>query len=59
MLEVAQCFRCRHKHRPTMGDIRPRCEAFLDGIPTPIWDNAVRHTAPYPGDNGIMFEPKR
>lgn len=34
-----------------------QCAAFPDGIPLPIWKAENRHTEPYPGDNGIRFEP--
>ena len=34
------------------------CPAFPHGIPDEIFEGLVRHTKPYPGDHGIMFEPK-
>lgn len=33
----------------------PRCAAFPDGIPAEIWAGGD-HTAPWPGDHGILFE---
>jgi len=33
------------------------CRAFPDSIPDEIWTGEVDHTKPYPGDNGIQFEP--
>ena len=36
----------------------PPCEAFPQGIPEEIWVGEFDHTKPYPGDNGIRFEPK-
>jgi hypothetical protein len=33
------------------------CSAFPDGIPEEIATGGDKHTTPYPGDNGIQFEP--
>jgi hypothetical protein len=49
-----QCNKCKNKlnipHKSS-------CNAFLDGIPDDIYYNKHDHTKPYPGDNGIRFEP--
>ena len=49
--EWEQCSRCRHERR--FG-----CDAFPDGIPRDIAADIHDHRQPYPGDNGIRFEPK-
>ena len=46
-----QCFRCVH-YRGEM-----RCAAFPEGIPAEIVQGKHNHREPYPGDNGIRYEP--
>ena len=44
------CFYCRH-----LSETKPlTCAAFPDGIPSSVWHGV--HTAPFPGDNGIVFD---
>lgn len=52
---VPQCLSCNHWHGPA--DART-CDAFLNGIPVPITMNEVIHDREYPGDRGILYEPK-
>lgn len=49
---LSSCGWCKHK---TLG--KGTCTAFPNGIPEPILRGDVPHTEPYPGDNGIQFEP--
>jgi hypothetical protein len=49
------CFDCKHFRGPTEDGYN--CEAFPDGIPTPILLIERSHHEPYPGDHGIRFEP--
>lgn len=46
------CLGCAHLREGT-----ETCEAFPNGIPTPIWNGQNRHRRPYPGDRGIVYEP--
>ena len=34
------------------------CKAFVNGVPQDIIFDRVKHTSPYPGDNGIMFQKR-
>ena len=55
-----QCIECKHapgnQGRPVT---KPGawCDAFPDGIPEDIFWGDHNHKKPYPGDNGIRFEP--
>lgn len=51
---VPICLRCKHFIEDE--DLF-RCAAFEDGIPFAISSSEHDHTEPYPGDNGIQFEP--
>lgn len=31
------------------------CDAFPDGIPAAIWEDAGDHRKPFPGDHGIQY----
>jgi hypothetical protein len=47
------CLGCKHFDRQTGWT----CAAFPDGIPEAVLQFRNDHTAPFPGDNGIRFEP--
>jgi hypothetical protein len=49
---LPQCHDCAHYYTGGM-----TCDAFIDGIPVEIFTNEHDHRKPYPGDNGIRFEP--
>lgn len=53
---LPQCAACRH--RLPIVPSGPRCKAFPDGIPEIMLRGDFDHRKPYPGDNGITFEPK-
>ncbi|HRP70302.1 MAG TPA: hypothetical protein PLY93_12270 [Turneriella sp.] len=54
---VSQCLYCTHYQSIRHGEKIPRCKAFPDGIPMPLFFTEVSHRKPYPLDNGIQFEP--
>lgn len=45
------CYNCKHYL------VLLQCDAFPEGIPEPIVMGEHDHRTPYPGDNGIQFEP--
>lgn len=49
------CYKCKHFDIASVEVIR--CAAFSDGIPFAIISSEHDHHSPYPGDNGIRFEP--
>ena len=55
MINVIDCVACRY-FDTTVRD-KNVCKAFPDGIPEKIASGEVGHTEPYPGDNGIQYEP--
>lgn len=55
MFKGLRCLHCKHYHWTEKKNIQS-CEAFPDGIPEDIFMNHINHNAPYPGDNGILFE---
>jgi hypothetical protein len=54
------CFYCKHEFANKPGPVyetTPQCDAFPNRIPDAIYHLDHDHRKPYPGDNGICFEP--
>jgi hypothetical protein len=49
------CLRCTHFDRTNKNGLT--CAAFPMGIPVMIVTSVDDHRKPYPGDNGILFDP--
>ena len=52
---VTQCQTCRHFNQWSRK--KPRCTAYQDLIPLKIFYGKHDHHYPYPGDEGILYEP--
>ena len=46
------CAGCVHYQ----GGFPAKCKAFLNKIPSEIYNRGFDHTKPFPGDSGIRFE---
>ena len=56
--ERPMCAACAHfKNDPTIPGLC--CKAYPYGIPDEIVVNGFDHRKPFPGDNGMRFEPSR
>ena len=51
-IKVPICNKCIHYISGTV-----TCKAFKKRIPESILDGSNKHQVPFPGDNGIQFEP--
>ena len=51
MSQSDQCLMCRHYQG------LHTCDAYLEDIPQEIFSGMHDHTRPFPGDQGIRFEP--
>ena len=57
MIQEVQCFSCTRLYKNQDGVKGFFCPAFPDGVPDDILTNFRTHVEPYPGDNGIRFDP--
>ncbi len=52
---LPRCFGCKYFRAAKYGI----CDAFPDQIPLEIWSGKVQHNKPFPGDQGIRFQPNQ
>lgn len=58
MLINPKCYYCKnHLEKESIAFKKLVCKAFPEGVPSEIQSTKIQHNKPYPGDNGIMFEP--
>lgn len=55
-MKGVKCLECKYLGETT-DDFIATCKAFPKGIPDEIFFEKIIHDKPYPGDNGIQFEP--
>jgi hypothetical protein len=55
---ISPCQSCRHYAQNSSGELLT-CEAFPGGIPDAILSGDNDHKRPFPGDQGICYEPVR
>ncbi len=48
------CYDCVHFRGAKAGI----CKSFPDQIPEKIWSGKSQHREPFPGDQGVQFEPR-
>ena len=51
----SDCFACRHLRLSPAGGLA--CAAFPRAIPADLLEGRAQHRQPYPGDNGVRFQP--
>lgn len=54
-VSLSRCMRCARYSVDVLDN--NACDAYPDGIPEAIITGEHDHTQPYPGDNGIRWEP--
>lgn len=56
-LPIISCPYCKNLNDELNPEGRRTCKAFPEGIPDAIVFGENHHIEPFPGDNGIRFDP--
>lgn len=52
------CYGCVHMKPCVAPEFDFKCDAFPDEIPQKILVSEADHRKPFPGDGGVLFDPK-
>lgn len=56
-IEFINCLNCLNYIGKKKNSLNQTCKAFPNDIPDILFSGINKHRKPFPGDNGIQFEP--